>query len=42
MPFQLWELRPHKANYDVFSIIAAILEVEMEIKVSTLFTLWLV
>ena len=33
MPFQSWEIRPHKLNSAVFSIIAAIVEVEIEIKV---------
>lgn len=32
MPFQSWELRPHKANAAVFTIIAAIVELEIEIK----------
>ena len=33
MPFQSWEIRPHKTNTAVFSIIAAIIEIEIEIKV---------
>ena len=33
MPFQSWELRPHKANAAVLTIIAAIVELEIEIKV---------
>ncbi|XP_062591912.1 dynein axonemal intermediate chain 7 homolog [Saccostrea cucullata] len=32
MPFQSWELRPHKTNACVLTIIAAIVEVEIEIK----------
>lgn len=32
MPFQSWELRPHKTNACVFTIIAAITELEIEIK----------
>lgn len=32
MPFQSWELRPHKANAAVLTIIAAIVELEIEIK----------
>ncbi|KAK3104097.1 hypothetical protein FSP39_024384 [Pinctada imbricata] len=32
MPFQSWELRPHKTNAAVLTIIAAIVEVEIEIK----------
>lgn len=32
MPFQSWEIRPHKLNHAVFSIIAAIVEVQIEIK----------
>ena len=34
MPFQSWELRPHSTNSALFTIIAAIVEVELEIKVS--------
>ena len=33
MPFQSWEIRPKGPNHVVISIIAAIVEVEMEIKV---------
>lgn len=33
MPFQSWELRPHRTNACVLTIIAAIVEVEIEIKV---------
>lgn len=33
MPFQSWEIRPHKTNAAVFTIIAAIIEIEIEIKV---------
>ncbi|KAL8618991.1 hypothetical protein ACOMHN_018373 [Nucella lapillus] len=32
MPFQSWELRPHNINAAVFTIIAAIVELEIEIK----------
>ncbi|XP_076471595.1 dynein axonemal intermediate chain 7-like isoform X4 [Babylonia areolata] len=32
MPFQSWELRPHKTNAAVLTIIAAIVELEIEIK----------
>lgn len=32
MPFQSWELRPHRTNACVLTIIAAIVEVEIEIK----------
>ncbi|KAL3842018.1 hypothetical protein ACJMK2_020090 [Sinanodonta woodiana] len=32
MPFQSWEIRPHKTNSAVFTIIAAIVEIEIEIK----------
>ncbi|XP_064600678.1 dynein axonemal intermediate chain 7-like [Liolophura sinensis] len=32
MPFQSWEIRPHSANSAVFTIIAAIVELEIEIK----------
>ncbi|KAK3598788.1 hypothetical protein CHS0354_020899 [Potamilus streckersoni] len=32
MPFQSWEIRPHKMNSAVFTIIAAIVEIEIEIK----------
>jgi len=32
MPFQSWELRPHGVNSAVLSIIAAIVEIEIEIK----------
>ncbi|XP_077994228.1 dynein axonemal intermediate chain 7-like [Glandiceps talaboti] len=32
MPFQSWELRPRKANNAILTIIAAIVEVEIEIK----------
>ncbi|CAH1786904.1 unnamed protein product, partial [Owenia fusiformis] len=32
MPFQSWELRPHGTNHAVLSIIAAIIEVEIDIK----------
>jgi hypothetical protein len=35
MPFQSWEMRPCGPNHVHFTIIAAITEVEMEIKVST-------
>ena len=33
MPFQSWEIRPRGANHAVFTIIAAIVEVEIQIKV---------
>ena len=33
MPFQSWEIRPHSMNSAVLTIIAAIIEVEIEIKV---------
>ena len=36
MPFQSWEFRPHSTNSAIFTIIAAIVEVEIEIKVSLL------
>ena len=36
MPFQSWELRPRAANHALLTIIAAIVEVEFEILVSTL------
>lgn len=36
MPFQSWEIRPHKLNSAVFTIIAAIVEIEIEIKVSAM------
>lgn len=32
MPFQTWELRPRDVNHVLLSIIAAIIEVEIEIK----------
>lgn len=32
MPFQSWEIRPHKTNAAVFTIIAAIIEIQIEIK----------
>ncbi|KAH3877276.1 dynein axonemal intermediate chain 7-like isoform X2 [Dreissena polymorpha] len=32
MPFQSWELRPHNTNSAVLTIIAAIIEIEIEIK----------
>lgn len=32
MPFQSWELRPHKTNAALLTIIAAIVELEIEIK----------
>ncbi|XP_021353310.1 axonemal 84 kDa protein-like isoform X3 [Mizuhopecten yessoensis] len=32
MPFQSWELRPHNTNSAVLTIIAAIVEIEIEIK----------
>ncbi|XP_070199022.1 dynein axonemal intermediate chain 7 homolog isoform X1 [Littorina saxatilis] len=32
MPFQSWEMRPHKTNACVITIIAAIVELEIEIK----------
>ncbi|KAK0047568.1 axonemal 84 kDa protein, partial [Biomphalaria pfeifferi] len=32
MPFQSWELRPHKLNQCLFTITAAILELEIEIR----------
>ncbi|CAG2234316.1 CASC1 [Mytilus edulis] len=32
MPFQCWDIRPHKTNAAVFSITAAIAEIEIEIK----------
>ena len=33
MPFQSWEIRPHKTNAALLTIIAAISEIEIEIKV---------
>jgi hypothetical protein len=33
MPFQCWDIRPHKTNAAVLSISAAIAEIEIEIKV---------
>ena len=33
MPFQSWELRPRGVNHAIFTVIAAIVEVEIEIKV---------
>lgn len=36
MPFQSWELRPRGINHVLFTIIAAIVEVEIEIKVQFL------
>lgn len=33
MPFQSWEIRPHATNSCLFSLIAAIIELEIEIKV---------
>ena len=33
MPFQCWDIRPHKTNAAVLSITAAIAEIEIEIKV---------
>ena len=33
MPFQSWELRPHTTNSCLFTLIAAIIELEIEIKV---------
>ena len=35
MPFQSWELRPHGTNMAIFTVIAAIIEVEIEIRVGT-------
>ena len=35
MPYQSWELRPRAANTAIFTIIAAIVEVEIEIKVNS-------
>ncbi|KAL4224695.1 Protein casc1 [Mactra antiquata] len=32
MPFQSWEIRPHRKNAAVFTIIAAIIEIEIEIQ----------
>ena len=40
MPFQSWEIRPHKTNSALFTIIAAISEIEIEIKVGTLYGHW--
>lgn len=40
MPFQSWEIRPHKTNAAVLSIIAAIIEIEIEIKVTQTFPLY--
>ena len=37
MPFQSWEIRPHKTNSALFTIIAAISEIEIEIKVGALY-----
>lgn len=34
MPFQSWEMRPRDVNHAVLTIIAAIVEVEIQIKVS--------
>ena len=34
MPFQSWEIRPHKTNAALLTIIAAISEIEIEIKVN--------
>ena len=36
MPFQSWELRPHAVNSCLFTVIAAIVELEIEIKVHVL------
>ena len=33
MPFQSWELRPHTTNRCLFTLFAAIIELEIEIKV---------
>lgn len=33
MPFQSWELRPHATNSCLFALIAASIELEIEIKV---------
>lgn len=33
MPFQSWELRPHATNSCLFTLIAASIELEIEIKV---------
>ena len=33
MPFQSWEFRPHSLNSAVFTVIATIVEMEIEIKV---------
>lgn len=43
MPFQSWELRPHTTNSCLFTLIAAIIELEIEIKVQlpTLTTLYI-
>ena len=37
MPFQSWELRPIGVDHARFTIIAAILEAEIEIKVCVMF-----
>ncbi len=34
MPFQSWEIRPKGVNHSLLTVIAAIVEVEIEIKVS--------
>lgn len=39
MPFQSWELRPHATNSCLFTLIAAIIELEIEIKVTWLYNL---
>ena len=33
MPFQSWEIRPHSLNSAILTVIAAIIEIEIEIKV---------
>ena len=34
MPFQSWEIRPRSTNCTLITVIAAIVEVEIEVKVS--------
>ena len=41
MPFQSWELRPIGVDHARFTIIAAILEAEIEIKVCEMFCKWI-
>lgn len=37
MPFQSWEIRPKGLNHCLFTLIAAIVELEIEIKVRLLY-----